>query len=324
MEFSCYKRRMQKVFFPAKIAAYLEYLEMLKGLKPITRNRYKRDLLRIRAELGKSFTLVEKGSEIEAAIIRVASKRKMTNNGGYMDDGRQARFRLGISAACFMQWAEREGHLPERNPYPKNTFPKPYRREAGFLTEEEVKIAYYSDKISIFQQLLISVYLDTGLRRAELCDIKIEDISFEERLVRVYSSKTDQYDRVPFTETTKERILYYLNNCRRHKSEYLISGQSGKLHPNSINQDFAAIEKVLGFRIHPRRLRHTIGSILIKKKPQALVMRHLRHVDPGMTNHYIHTTGAGLRDGLDEVHAAPLGPFVYAPKKPKEYLVEKN
>jgi len=315
-----YKGNAMLTVIENPIEGYLEYSKTLRVLQPTTIKRYALHLTRIQAELGFPILEVTRGSQIEQAIIQAATKRKMKYNGGHVDDGRQFRFRMGIEAANFFSWAHRE-FLIERNPYPRNTFPKPPKPPVGFLDDDRLSLVLSSPVLRVEEHMLIRFMLDTGLRRFEVCDVKLSDINFETRLVRV-KGKCDKWASLPITPTTITWIAFYLS-LRKVESEYLVCNlEGGRLNPNMLNKIFHDISAAMNFRVHPHMLRHTLGTMLIMQNEQIVVMQYLRHNRPEMTNHYVHLTGKHLKQIQEKTFSNK--PNIFAAQYPSRYQANKN
>jgi len=88
---------------------------------------------------------------------------------------------------------------------------------------------------------MISMLIDTGLREAELCRLKVTDVDIANKTIRVSNEAKSRRSRiVPFGESTKEALQAYLKvralggNCKkpvrcleRERSPYLWLTESG-------------------------------------------------------------------------------------------------
>lgn len=281
---------------------YLQHLSTLRLQTPESVQKQSYALLKIQAELGRSVLETSRASEINQAIFAAADHRKAAYNGGHRDKGEGMRHRLGGVASRYVTWAFSEGYI-ERNHYPVNPFPKPRKREAGFLGDEQLALVLRAP-ISTEDQALIRVFMDTGLRVSELCRLNMTDVNMATNTIKASVTKTDQPKIVAIHNTTKYWLSIYLS-IRGHETPCLFVNRYGKrLTPWAIRKRFRAISKDLGFRIHPHKLRHTAGTLLIQENEQVLVMRYLGHSSPEMTAHYIHLTGKSASKMVDRVHKA--------------------
>jgi len=277
---------------------YLQYLRDLRRMAPEVVRKNERFIEKIEEELGHSMLDVNRGSEIERAVIAASQKRKKIWNGGHIDNGEGMQFRLGQAASCYLRWAAQE-LLIERNPYVKNSFRRPYKKEAECLTDEQVQYLYSCDTLEFRDLVLVRFLMDTGLRVSQVCSVKISDINFEERTVKVYIKKTDEFHRAPISLSTKDYLITWLA-ARRVKSEYLFCNRTGtKLNEHSVRERFRAVSKKVGFRVNPHKLRHTATSKIVEEFGQIQGMQFARHKDPGMTNHYTHLHGKKLVKMID-------------------------
>jgi len=279
------------------IEVYTQFLSGIRRLCLESIARQRAHLIRIQAELGRQLIEAKTASEIERAIWAVSDKRKMKWNGGHLDDGAGLRFRLGLAASCFLRWAHREA-LIERCPYEKNTFRRPRRREAGFLTDAQMHNLLGSGHLSTTDQAIVRFLIDTGLRVGELSRVMLTDLDFNECTVRVHVTKTGKPRIAAFSESTRQWLAIYLT-VRGHETPWLFPNyEGGQLSEHGFRERFRKISKTVGFRVHPHMLRHTAGTRLIQKNEQVVVMRYLGHETPQMTAHYIHLTGKDARAAL--------------------------
>jgi site-specific recombinase XerC len=282
------------------LTEYLSFLALVRQQSPVVIRKNERFIKQIELGLGKPLFDAKTGSEIEKAVFAAAKKRKKIWNGGHIDDGTGMRFRLGQAAACYLRWAHQEA-LIDQNPYTKNTFRRANKREAGFLTDEQIDYLYRCDMLEFRDIVLVRFFMDTGLRVSEVCSVKIADIDFEERTVKVYLQKTDEYHRAPLSIVTKDFLITWLA-ARRQKSEYLFCNRSGeRIHEVNIRERFRDVSRKVSFRVHPHMLRHTAISRVVENFGQIAGMQFGRHKDPGMTNHYTHLHGKKLVKMVDQM-----------------------
>jgi len=272
------------------ISLYLSFLSSIRRLSPDGVRKNRLALGRMQARLGKPLLEIRVGAEITQAIIEESKVRRTDWNGGYKDDGLHFCHHLGGRMVRFYAWAFHDG-LIDRNPYPKNPFPQPPRREAKYLTDEQIKILYSCDALELRDFVLLRFFLDTGLRVGQVVDVKVEDIDFTERTVKVYIPKVDKFHRAPFTEITRRYLLDYLE-IRGITTGYVFSNRwKEKITTNAIRDRFHAISKKVGFRVTPHMKRHTAVTMWVETLGQIPAMQFAGHSDPGMTNHYTHLTG---------------------------------
>ena len=117
-----------------------------------------------------------------------------------------------------------------------------------------------------FEIALIEFLISTGVRVAELVNIKINDVRLEKNEVKVLG-KGDKERIVYLNSSSKIRLMDYLNN--KKESEYLFSKRQ-KPYDNLTTDRIREIIRVIGERAgvkdtHPHRFRRTCATIAHKR-----------------------------------------------------------
>jgi len=138
-----------------------------------------------------------------------------------------------------------------------------------------------------------------GCRPIEVTNLKWKDIDFDTdgAYIKIFSKKNNK----EFTKFVPDNVSFYLKNIMQNNSEYVFPSISDKNKPMSHKTSYFRItrltQKVLGKRINPYILRHSIASILYNKKGLdkdnvAVQMGHSK----SMEEKYNHKTLKQLRD----------------------------
>lgn len=148
----------------------------------------------------------------------------------------------------------------------------------------------YKKKIAIRNIAIIELLFCTGVRISELCHIKIEDINFQERFLKI------------FGKGAKERIIYIGNDEVMQflkllvkfnaKSEYLFLNKFDKpLSEQSVRVLLNTIESEKNFKMHitPHMFRHTFATTLLEKEVDIRYIQNiLGHSSISTTQIYTH------------------------------------
>jgi integrase/recombinase XerC len=107
---------------------------------------------------------------------------------------------------------------------------------------------------------IIRLFVDTGIRRAEMAGISVDDIDIREQVARVYG-KGRRPRSVPFGVRTAQALSRYLRERARHpyaRSPNLWLGEKGKrpLGATGIKQMLERRSAAVGLHIHPHMFRH--------------------------------------------------------------------
>jgi len=138
---------------------------------------------------------------------------------------------------------------------------------------------------------LLATLIDTGLRRAELLQLRVRDVLAG---VAVVKQKGNRYLRVYLSEATCLAIRAYLRAFTRETGrtlepdDFVWRGADGRpLSPNGVRQAFRRLSAKAGERVYPHRLRAT--SITLRLAAGAsteLVREAVGHTDERSLRHY--------------------------------------
>lgn len=158
-------------------------------------------------------------------------------------------------------------------------------------------------------RLIIEMLYASGIRVSELVNIKLDNISFDSKTIRILG------------KGNKERIAYYNNVTAKYLDKYL---SDGRVKLNSNNSDYLflnyrgghlttrGVEKILNKiidntalnkHITPHMLRHSFATHLLNEGCDLLsVQELLGHASLSATNIYTHITNDRLKDVYLKTH----------------------
>jgi integrase/recombinase XerD len=177
------------------------------------------------------------------------------------------------------------------------------RKVPRFMTEQEVQ-AFLFCIDSVRDRALFTVLAYTGLRCAELCSLRREDVAFESKGVTVQNGKGGKSMEVPISQTALTVLSAYLRSgTREDKSEWLFHGPNGvKLSTNRIRVLARKYGRQGGVSkpVSPHMFRHALATNLLSKGcPLPFVQRQLRHSRIETTMRYLHLSDKALRDNYE-------------------------
>ena len=166
------------------------------------------------------------------------------------------------------------------------SFPKLkiYKKSFDFLSYNEIcslKQYILSSNISIENKLILSLFVETGIRLTELLHIEINNIDLDKRCIMLTRTKTHMYRKVCYSDLTKK----YLDEYVPYGTKYLFNRTASGVH-----KIFLRANKVLRFKkFHPHMLRHTFATMLLKNGASLeLVRKLLGHTSLETTQIYLH------------------------------------
>ena len=152
-------------------------------------------------------------------------------------------------------------------------------------------------------KLIIEMFYATGVRVSELVNIKLSDIDFSEKTIRIHG-KGNKERFVFYGEYCEEALNLYINNLRRklvdkNNNEFLfLNKYGGKISDRSIRNIINTIikETSIKMNIHPHTLRHTFATHLLSQGIDLKSVQFLLgHENLSSTEIYTHVTDEMLR-----------------------------
>ena len=155
--------------------------------------------------------------------------------------------------------------------------------------------------------LLINLLYDSGVRVSELINIRINNIDFENRLIKILG-KGDKERVVYFTINTSKILYEYIYDiCEVHKypRKYLFENKSNvvisRFEVYNIIRKYAEIAKIEK-NVTPHVLRHTIATHLIQNDADVMSVKTiLGHSKVSTTEIYTHLDTKDLKRKYDAI-----------------------
>ena len=297
---------------------FLEYISVQRRYSPRTVALYREAI-----EEFCDFALPEAKGEITDARLKEILTPTLIR--GYiaqgLEDGLSPRtMNLRLSAlSSFCRWLVRSGFL-ESNPVGKVYRPKEDRPLPQFYTqpsmqalldEEEVQAredaAASPDGKEPFKELrermIILMLYSTGMRRAELCNLKVEDFDRGRGVLRV-TGKGDKTREIPVPDRICEEFVLYLKRLSEESvggpsGWFFVTDQGKQLYTQFVNN---VVKKALGGKDGfsgkktPHVLRHTLATHLLNNGADINSIKEvLGHSSLAATQVYTHNSFEQLK-----------------------------
>ncbi len=159
---------------------------------------------------------------------------------------------------------------------------------------------------------IVYTLIETGMRRAAVTKLKIDDIDFENRKVRV-EEKGAVEGTIKISREGTTAVKDYLDNERDIDAEYIDSpyfflpahstqSTNGKLSVDAINDIWNQVCETAGVKGKtPHSARHAMGRHLMDKLQNiAAVQRQLLHKNAAYSVQYSRVTDEELGEAIDE------------------------
>ena len=159
------------------------------------------------------------------------------------------------------------------------------------------------DIFDIRNHLIIELLYSTGIRVGELVNIKLDDINYSNRSIKI------------FGKGRKTRIVYFGNKCLESLNNYLnvrnkinenidnnylfLNKKGDKLSDSMVRYELENIVKTKGLKIKfsPHTLRHTFATHMLDNGANLLSVKELLgHSNISSTGIYTHVSNERLRE----------------------------
>ena len=217
----------------------------------------------------------------------------------------------------FLNWAIEEGYL-NSNPLSTIHFKSPPAPPVeGYIRDELQRLLTVCDLdirtgarfTGIRNRAMLLLFIDSGLRRAELANLRLGDLDLENRRVRVVG-KGNKIGIAPFSaKTAKALWAWLIERKSRAKTDRLWVTEEGQAFSiEGLVTWFKRLKKRAGVNgpggVH--RLRHTAALQYLRgAKDSFLLQLFLRHEDLTMTRRY--TQGLKAEEAI-EAHRKGASP----------------
>lgn len=186
----------------------------------------------------------------------------------------------------FLNYCLEENYI-KKNPASNISPPKKDDKLPNYLNREELLKLKEAVKKNIRDITIVEVLYSTGIRVSELANLKIEDINLEERFLLVRNGKGKRDRIVPFTIECRERLKEYLSTRHDNYPNLFLNNWNCPITARIVRDYFKKYSKILGKRIHPHILRHTMAARLAERgMPLAGIQTLLGHEDIKNTKVY--------------------------------------
>lgn len=190
--------------------------------------------------------------------------------------------------------------------------PKKIRSLPHYLKTSEIdKVLDNTNEVTLYgerNKLIVELLYVTGLRVSELVNIKLKDIDKYNKSIKILGKSSKE--RIVYYEDNCSKLLNkYLNNTRRkldkNNSEYLLLNKFGnKLSTRMIRNILNNLTIGTSIeQIYPHMIRHTFATTMLNNGADLMTVKELLgHESINTTSIYTHVTNEQIRKVFDSCH----------------------
>ncbi|MEI0490170.1 site-specific tyrosine recombinase XerD [Brachyspira pulli] len=280
------------------LSMYLNYEAVEKGLSSNTLESYKRDIAIYLDFLGRNKKTILKATRKD--IEKFLSERK--------EQGSKSRTvaRNKVSIVNLYKFLVMENYI-SKNPTDNLEVIRLKRVLPESLTTTEVDdlLAVPNEKTDkgLRDKAIFELMYSSGLRVSEICSLKIEDISFEEKCLKI-KGKGNRERIVPINDRALDILQRYIQTSRvimvkgKRTSELFLNFRGDKISRVGIWKIVKETMKKsdIDKNVYPHTLRHSFATHLIQHGADLRsVQRMLGHSDITTTEIYTHVDSSHLK-----------------------------
>jgi integrase/recombinase XerC len=306
---------------------FIEYIRKNKNYSINTEISYLNDLSRFEKYLIKAFFNLEiSENECEKPDIDIGQvdsmivKSYISDLSGWQYNKGRTIFKSKLSAATisrnistlksFFKFLLKKKFI-SKNLTTFIGYPKKKKKLPNFLTETEINNLLDLSSVvdfSLTDKAIIELFYSTGIRSSELINLKLKNVNFKNRTVKVLG-KGSKERIVPFgskAETAVKNYLKIRDLINVNNSEMLFLDNNGKvIYPMKVyrlvNKHISKVSE--SKKKSPHILRHTFATHLLNKGADIRVIKELLgHTSISTTQIYSHITPEKLKIIYKKAH----------------------
>ena len=280
--------------------SFLQFLQIEKRYSPHTVRSYRNDLDQFSNFLSDNEMLSDVNDitshQIRAWIV-------------YLIDNGISTVTVHRKISClrrFYNYLRKEG-IVKTDPLEKIVLPKQKKKLPVFVEEEALdklldSVNFGNDFSGLRNRTIIEMLYMTGIRRAELTEIRYEDVSLSDATVRV-TGKRNKQRIIPLSQLFVTRLREYIGARNKIVSDtagswFFITDKGNKLYDKYVYNIVKAYLSMVTTieKKSPHVLRHTFATHMLNRGADLNAIKEfLGHANLSATQIYTHNTFEKLK-----------------------------
>ena len=287
------------------IDSFLEYLSLEKKYSVHTITAYKNDLISFRdfiqTEYNQENLLEVHYPQIRSWIVSLVD----------LEISNRTINRKISSLKSFYKFLQKTKQI-EGNPLSKHKALKVAKKVQVPFTAKEINsvinnISLEDDFVSVRNKLIVELFYSTGIRRAELINIKEQNISFSDRTIKVLGKRSKERF-VPLLESVIQTLKKYVELKKEYTNdleELFITEKGNKIYETLvyriINSYFSTVSSKV--KKSPHILRHSFATHLLNEGADLNSVKELLgHSSLASTQVYTHNSLDVIKKIYNQAH----------------------
>lgn len=288
------------------IQSFINYIKYERKYSKHTIQSYKKDLEQFQIFLAQQYELdnflIVNHHYIRAWVVEQMSQGHQS----------QTIHRKLSTLKSFYKFLQKQGYLKD-NPASDVILPKKSKQKPHYINEQQLvqlfeDITFPDDYEGVRDRLILELLYNTGMRKSELLDLKVESIDLITKTIKV-KGKGNKERLIPISENLTSNVIIYLDVRKltfETDSNQLFFTKKGKdLYPKAV---YNVVKKYLSLvttsdKKSPHTLRHSFAThVLANGGNLKAIQDILGHSSLAATQIYTHNSLKKLKEVYKKAH----------------------
>ncbi len=192
--------------------------------------------------------------------------------------------------------------------------PKIWQKQPDLLTTEEIVRVIEKPDVTIENGLrdraILELLYGSGLRISELCNLKVIDFRFPEKMVRIANGKGGKERHIPLTGISIKFLQKYwqryLPGIEMQNYAFVAQGSQKSLNRITIWSAIKKYVKQCGItkNVYPHSFRHCFATHMLENDAEIRVIQELMgHSNIATTGGYLQTSMKKVKEDFEKYHS---------------------